>query len=137
MARFDVNEAVLDVIALTRSELLRHGVSLQTELTTGLPLIEGDRIQLQQVILNLILNAVEAMSGIDKAAREVRISTGERGLERRARHRAGFRPGAGPAECGPPVRGLLHDQARRLGHGPGDLPLDHPVSRGAAVGHRE
>jgi PAS domain S-box-containing protein len=76
MARFDVNEAVLDVIALTRTELVRHGVSLQTQLATGLPLIEGDRIQLQQVILNLILNAVEAMSGIDNGVREVRISTG-------------------------------------------------------------
>jgi PAS domain S-box-containing protein len=76
MARLDVNEAVLDVIALTRSELLRHGVSVQTQLATGLPLIEGDRIQLQQVILNLILNAVEAMSGIDEGAREMRISTG-------------------------------------------------------------
>jgi PAS domain S-box-containing protein len=75
MARFDVNEAVLDVIPLTRSELLRHGVSLQTQLATGLPLIEADRIQLQQVILNLILNAVEAMSGIDEGAREMRIST--------------------------------------------------------------
>jgi PAS domain S-box-containing protein len=77
MARFDVNEVVLDVIALTRNELVRHGVSLQTRLATGLPLIEGDRIQLQQVILNLILNAVEAMSGIDHGAREVRISTGK------------------------------------------------------------
>jgi PAS domain S-box-containing protein len=76
MARFDVNEAVLDVIALVRSELVRHGVSLQTQLATDLPLIEGDRIQLQQVILNLVLNAVEAMSGIDNGAREVRISTG-------------------------------------------------------------
>ncbi len=75
MARVDINEAVLDVITLTRSELLRQGVSLQTELATGLPLIEGDRIQLQQVILNLILNAVEAMSGIDEGVREVRIST--------------------------------------------------------------
>jgi PAS domain S-box-containing protein len=76
MARVDVNEAVLDVITLTRSELLRHRVSLETQLATGLPLIEGDRIQLQQVILNLILNAAEAMSGIDEGAREMRISTG-------------------------------------------------------------
>jgi PAS domain S-box-containing protein len=76
MARVDVNEAVLDVITLTQNELLRHGVSLQTELATGLPLIEGDCIQLQQVILNLILNAAEAMSGIDEGAREMRISTG-------------------------------------------------------------
>jgi C4-dicarboxylate-specific signal transduction histidine kinase len=76
MARVDVNEAVLDVITLTRSELLRHGVSLETQLATGLPVIEGDRIQLQQVMLNLILNALEAMSGIDDGAREMRISTG-------------------------------------------------------------
>jgi PAS domain S-box-containing protein len=76
MARVDVNEAVLDVIALTRSELLRHGVSPETQLATGLPLIEGDRIQLQQVILNLILNAIEAMNGVDEGAREIRISTG-------------------------------------------------------------
>jgi PAS domain S-box-containing protein len=75
MARVDVNEAVLDVITLTRSELLRHGVSLQTELATGLPLIKGDRVQLQQVILNLTLNAVEAMSGVDEGAREMRIGT--------------------------------------------------------------
>ena len=75
LARVDVNEAVLEVIALTRSELVRHGVSLQTQLATGLPLIEGDRIQLQQVILNLILNAVEAMSSIDNGTREVRITS--------------------------------------------------------------
>ena len=72
--RFDFNEAVLDVVALSRSEVLRHGVSLQTQLG-GLPLIEGDRIQLQQVVLNLIMNAVEAMSGIADEARELQIST--------------------------------------------------------------
>jgi PAS domain S-box-containing protein len=72
----DVNEAVLDVISLTRSELLKHGVSLESQLAAGLPLVEGDRVQLQQVILNLILNAVEAMGGVDKDTREIRISTG-------------------------------------------------------------
>jgi PAS domain S-box-containing protein len=71
----DVNNTVLDVIDLTRSEVLRHGVSLQTDLTTGLPLINGDRVGLQQVILNLILNAIEAMSCLDEGARELRIST--------------------------------------------------------------
>jgi len=76
--QFDLNEAILDVIALTRSEVLKHGVSLQTQLAKDLPAVEGDRIQLQQVILNLILNAVEAMSCIDEGARELRIST-ERG----------------------------------------------------------
>jgi signal transduction histidine kinase len=73
--RFDVNDAVLDVIALIRSEVLCHGVSLQTRLVRGLPLIEGERVQLQQVILNLILNAVEAMTGLTDGARELQIST--------------------------------------------------------------
>jgi C4-dicarboxylate-specific signal transduction histidine kinase len=71
----DVNNAILDVIAMARSEVLRHVVSLLTDLATGLPLIEGYRVQLQQVVRNLILNAVEAMSSLDEGARELRIST--------------------------------------------------------------
>ncbi len=73
--RFDLNDAVLDVFSLTRSEVLRNRVSLQTRLATDLPQVAGDRIELQQVILNLIVNAIEAMSGTDVEARELRIST--------------------------------------------------------------
>jgi PAS domain S-box-containing protein len=73
----DINEAIHDVIELTRSEMLRNGVSLQTELAKGLPLIRGDRIQLQQVILNLIVNAIEATSGASEGARGLLISTGK------------------------------------------------------------
>jgi PAS domain S-box-containing protein len=71
----DINTAIEDVLTITRSELLKHGISLQTDLATGLPRVEGYRVQLQQVILNLILNAVEAMSGLDEGTRELRIST--------------------------------------------------------------
>jgi C4-dicarboxylate-specific signal transduction histidine kinase len=71
----DINTAIEDVLTITRSELLKHGISLQTDLATGLPRLEGYRVQLQQVILNLILNAVEAMSGLDEGTRELRIST--------------------------------------------------------------
>jgi PAS domain S-box-containing protein len=73
--RFDLNEAVLEMVALTRSEVLNHGILLQTELAPGLPKVDGDRTQLQQVILNLILNAIEAMGDIDEGTRELRIST--------------------------------------------------------------
>jgi signal transduction histidine kinase len=62
---------------VTRSELLRNDVSLQTELAKGLPLILGDRIQLQQIVLNLIMNAVEAMSDVSKGSRDFLISTAE------------------------------------------------------------
>ena len=72
---FDLNEAILEMVVLTRSEVVRHGISLQTELGPGLPMVEGDRTQLQQVILNLVLNAIEAMGGIGEATRELRITT--------------------------------------------------------------
>ena len=64
------------VIVLARSAIAENGVSVQTRLTEGLAPVEGDRVQLQQVVLNLILNAVEAMSAVDEGARELLISTG-------------------------------------------------------------
>jgi signal transduction histidine kinase len=72
---FDLNDAILEVVAVTRSEVLRHGVSLQTHFATGLPRVQGDRTQVQQVILNLILNAVEAMNGSRAGERELLIRT--------------------------------------------------------------
>jgi len=72
-----INEAVLEVIALTQDEVVRHGVSVEAELSEGLPLIQGDRVQLKQVIINLIINAVEAMSGVAKGSRTLLISTGQ------------------------------------------------------------
>jgi PAS domain S-box-containing protein len=71
----DINEAILEVIEVARSELLRNGVSLQTDLAKGLPLVRGDRIQLQQIVLNLIMNAVEAMSEVSEGSRELLIGT--------------------------------------------------------------
>lgn len=71
-----INETVLEVIAMTRSEMVKNGVAVRTQLAEGLPLIQADRVQLQQVMLNLIVNAVEAMSEVD-AARELLISTGK------------------------------------------------------------
>ena len=55
----DLNGLIEEVLALTEGELCRHGVSLQTELVPGLPVVSSDRVQLQQVILNLVINAIE------------------------------------------------------------------------------
>ena len=71
----DVNETILEVIALAGSEAQRNRVSVQTQLSSDLPRILGDRIQLQQVILNLIINAVEAMSGVGEGSRELLFGT--------------------------------------------------------------
>jgi PAS domain S-box-containing protein len=73
--RFDLNEAINEVIMLARSAIAENGASVKTRLTEGLALVDGDRVQLQQVILNLVLNAAEAMSGVDVGARELLIST--------------------------------------------------------------
>src|SRR5208283_6167359 len=72
-----LNEAINEVIVLARSAIVNNGVSVQTRPTEGLAPVEGDRVQLQQVILNLILNATEAMSAVDEGARELLISTGQ------------------------------------------------------------
>jgi PAS domain S-box-containing protein len=73
--RVDIGEAIQEVIALTRDEMRRESVTLHTSLAADLPSIEGDRIQLQQVVLNLLVNAIEAMGDGDLALRELSIRT--------------------------------------------------------------
>lgn len=69
-----LNGAVAEIVALTRNEAERNGVEVRTQLAEDLPPIEGDRVQLQQVILNLVINAVQAMSGLD-GPRDLLITT--------------------------------------------------------------
>jgi signal transduction histidine kinase len=73
--RFDLNAAIDEVLVLAQSVTQRNGVSVQTRLADGLLPILGDRIQLQQVLLNLILNATEAMGSVEQRARDLIIST--------------------------------------------------------------
>jgi PAS domain S-box-containing protein len=73
--RLDINEAIEEVVILAQSQVQRNRVSLQTQLANELPLILGDRIQLQQVILNLLINAIQAMSGVDEGPRELWVSS--------------------------------------------------------------
>jgi PAS domain S-box-containing protein len=71
----DLNEATREVVALSLSELQRNRILVQQELADGLPLVAGDRVQLQQVILNLLRNASDAMSTIDDRPRDLLIRT--------------------------------------------------------------
>jgi PAS domain S-box-containing protein len=73
--RVDINEAVREVIELTQGEASRHEVSVSAILANGVRPVLGDRVQLQQVVLNLIVNAIESMSTHGTGARELRIST--------------------------------------------------------------
>jgi C4-dicarboxylate-specific signal transduction histidine kinase len=70
-----INDAILEVIALTRTEAANNSVSVRTQLAEGLPHVQGDRVQLQQVLLNLIINAIEAMRDIGEKERELLISS--------------------------------------------------------------
>jgi signal transduction histidine kinase len=71
----DLNAAILNVTALTHSEAVKTGVTVRTQLAGELPRIQCDRVQLQQVMLNLILNAIRSMSGVENGNRELHIST--------------------------------------------------------------
>src|SRR5258705_9710509 len=71
----EINDAILEVIALTRAEAANNAVSVRTQLAEGLPRVQGDRVQLQQVVLNLIINAIEAMRDVGDGERELFIST--------------------------------------------------------------
>jgi len=73
--QFDLNEMVREVFGLTQTELYRNGISLRTQLSDSLPRVVADRIQLQQVLLNLILNAVESMAGTSDPERDLLIIT--------------------------------------------------------------
>jgi C4-dicarboxylate-specific signal transduction histidine kinase len=69
----DINETILEVVALAQYQLSRGDILLETRLAEGLPLVQGDRVQLQQVLLNLIVNSIDAMSGVDERRRELTI----------------------------------------------------------------
>src|SRR5258705_3745088 len=71
----DMNEIIREVVALAEGEVRSNGVALRTELADDLPPISGDRVELEQVVLNLIMNAIDAMSAIEDRPRELVIRT--------------------------------------------------------------
>jgi signal transduction histidine kinase len=91
-----MNEAISEVIELTRGEATKSGVSVQTQFAESLPPVKADRTQLQQVILNLILNAVQAMNESGLALRELQIGTEANGSDGVLISIRDSRPGIGP-----------------------------------------
>ena len=92
-----INDAIQEIVALTRSEVAKQGIRLRTQLAEGLPDIHGDRVQLQQVVLNLTVNAIEAMSQTRDGPRDLFISStpdGADGVQVTVRDSGpGFAPG--------------------------------------------
>jgi C4-dicarboxylate-specific signal transduction histidine kinase len=71
----DINDAIREVLAFTRSELLQQQISVRAELDPDVPTVLGDRVQLQQVVLNLVMNSIEAMSAVTDRPRVLRITS--------------------------------------------------------------
>jgi signal transduction histidine kinase len=78
-ARLDLNDVVRDVLAIVRAELQRHEVSFALTLAPDLPSVVADRVQLQQVVLNLVMNALEAMTSVKGRTRELVIRSERHG----------------------------------------------------------
>ena len=135
--RVDINAAIREVIELTRSEAMKNGVLVQTELGEGLPPVRGDRVELQQVILNLILNATRGHERDKRRPKGTADHDGQERVGRRAGRRARFGPGTGAGRSRASLQGLLHDQTERLGAGAVDLPFDHRSARRTIVGERQ
>jgi PAS domain S-box-containing protein len=76
LTRLDIDDTINEVLALTHSEVRRHGVALHTDLAAGARPVMGDRVQLQQVLLNLILNGLDAMRAITDRPKELAVSSG-------------------------------------------------------------
>ena len=130
----ELNEAILEVIALTHGEVLKHSISLQTQLAPGLPLIQGDRIQLQQVILNLIVNAVEAMSGVSEGSRELLIVTRKDGSNGMLVAVQDSGPGLNPKSFDRLFDAFYTTKPDGIGMGLLDLPFNCRSSRGTDLG---
>ena len=133
----DVNELVEDVVSLLRHDTERQRITVHCALEPGLARVPGDSVQLQQVLLNLLVNAREAIAIAEEGPREIRIGTaaaregGRRRLDPGHRDR---RQGGGPRAH---LRALRHQQAGRAGNGPRHQPLDRPGARRPHLGDRQ
>jgi hypothetical protein len=79
MADLDVNSVIEEVLRLIRTEVVRKQITVEIDLEKKLPVVRGDRVQLQQVIFNLLLNGIEAMEAVNDRPRELRICSKPRG----------------------------------------------------------
>jgi C4-dicarboxylate-specific signal transduction histidine kinase len=135
--RLDINAVIREAIELTRGQAEMDGVSVQTDLAHGLQAIEGDRGKLQQVILNLVMNAVESMSGVSDGTRELFISSrkGEPGGVLVGVRDSG--PRLAPATLERPFRRFYTTKPNGLGLGLGICRSIVETHGGRFVGDRE
>ena len=123
-ARLDINDLIRELMTLVQGDLKDRGVSSRAELADDLPRVLADRIQLRQVILNLIMNAIEAMVSDSGRARVLRVRSenhGDNGVRVAVED---FRVGNSSGRYGQDLRNVLYDKIRGNGHGAFNLPVN-------------
>ena len=119
----DLNQVIAEVLTLVHTDTL-SGVSVRTELTEDLPQVLGSRVQLQQVILNLIANALDAMGSAAEGARVLRLKSERNGHPMRHASLSRTAVRASTESHGANLPPVLYDEIQRHGDGPVDLPVD-------------
>ena len=133
----DLNDVTREVVTLSMSDLQRNRIVLQSEFADDLPLITGDRVQLQQVVLNLLRNASDAMVGCSGSPAAIADPNGTGWRRSCARERPGRWRGPRCPEHDQTVRCVLHDEGRRHGHRALREPLHHRETSRTSVGRTE
>ena len=118
----DVNEVIREMIVLLRGEVTRYSISVRTELAADLPQVMGDRVQLQQVMMNLITNSIDAMKDVD-GTRELAIKSQRAENEQLMVCVSDTGVGLPPAAGGPDLQCVLYDEASWDRHGIVHQPL--------------
>ena len=129
---FDLNELIQEALALGRGDLQKHGIVVQAEPNRQLPEVRGNRVQLQQVLLNLIMNAIDAMAAKDEP-RILSVKSEAYEGDRVMVSVADTGTGISSQDVRSDIQPAVHDQIRRYGDGPVDLPCDHRGARRPAV----
>ena len=135
--RVEINGAIRDVLELTRDEVTKNGVSVLTHFAEPSPTVQADRRQLQQVILNVVINAVEAMSSMREAARELLICTEKKESNGALVAVRDSGPGLDLRSADRLFEAFYTTKVRGIGIGFDRLPFHHRGARRADVGRRE
>ena len=132
----DANELVQEVLGIMHGDLVLRAVEPVTQLAEALPAVQGDRVELQQVLLNLVMNACDAMAGDPRRSSPADPAHPDHRKGLGADHRHRLRAGVRRRAVREAVRAFLYHQAPGPGTGPLDLARHHPRPRRAALGQR-
>ena len=135
--RLDLGELVAEVAALVRVDAAMRQVTVDVDVPADLPQVQGDRVHLQQVLLNLILNGMDALNGASPEDRCVSVAVRHDGAHTVEIAVTDAGPGIPAATLRADLRAVLHHQTERYGHGAGDLPHDRRGARRTDLGREQ